>query len=121
MKIPAGVPGAAVGAVKADNVVVLIFDPHAAKEPAFAGLLLRRDVEHQSAHFAEEFAAHIIELLVLLIEAICVDKDHLQEAVWQELHRERKEVADGAEDLLPLAVGVRQGNQRDAFREVRAA
>jgi len=44
-----------------------------------------------------------------------------KEAVGHKLQRERKEVSDRPEDLLALAVGVRQGNQRDAFREVRAA
>src|SRR5258708_40152428 len=103
VKMPAGVPAAAVGAVKPDDVVILIFGPDAAQEAALAGLLLRRDVEHQAAHFAEKFAAHVIELVVLLVEAICVDEDHLQEAIRQKLHRERKEVADGAKDLLAFA------------------
>src|SRR5258708_1308065 len=120
IEIPAGVPAAAVAAVKAHNVEILIFDPDAPKEPALAGLLLRRDVEHQAAHFAEEFPAHVIELVVLLVEAIGVDEDHLQEAVLQELQSERKEVADRAENLLSLAVDVRQGDQVDALREVGA-
>src|SRR5207253_39286 len=121
VKIPAGVPAATVGAVKSNNVVVLILDPDAAKKPALADLILRRDVKHQAAHFAKEFAAHVIELIVLLVKAIRIDEDHLQEAVRQELHRERKEVADGTEDLPPLAVGVRQGDQRHTLRELGAA
>ena len=112
VEVPAGVPAATVSAVKSNNVVVLIFDPDAAKEPALAGLILRRHVEHQATHFAEEFAAHVIELVVLLVEAIRIDEDHLQEAVRQELHGEREEVANGTKNLLALAVDVRQGNQR---------
>src|SRR5207249_6176234 len=59
-------------------------------------------------------------MVVLLVESIRVDEDHLQKAVRQELHREGEEVADGAENLLSLAVVVRQGNQRDALGEVGA-
>src|ERR1700674_5388227 len=121
MDVVTRMAAAGVTTVEAHDVKILVFDPDAPQEASHTELFLRRDVEHQAAHFAEEFAAHVIELVVLLVEAIRVDKDHLQEAVRQELHRERKEVADGAEDLLPLAVGVRQGNQRDALREVRAA
>src|SRR5260370_33938089 len=84
MKFPVGGRAAAVAAVKADNVEILIFDPDAPKEPALAGLLLRRDVEHQTAHFTEEFPPHVIELVGLLVEAISVDENHLQEAVRQD-------------------------------------
>src|SRR5207244_4063389 len=56
-----------------------------------------------------------------LVEAIRIDEDHLQEAVRQELHGEREEVANGTKNLLALAVDVRQGNQRHTLREVRAA
>ncbi len=70
-------PAAAVGAIKAHDIEILILHPDAPQEPALAALLLRRHVEDQAAHFAEEFAAHIIELVVLLVEAICVQEDHL--------------------------------------------
>ena len=113
-------PATTVGAVKPHNVEVLIFHPDAPKEPALTSLIHGRDVKHQAAHFAQKFPAHVIEMVVLLVEAVRVDEDHLQEAVRQELHREGKEVADGAENLLSLAVVVRQGNQRDALGEVGA-
>jgi len=39
---------------------------------------------------------------VLFIEAIRVDKDHLQEAVRQELHRERKKLPMAPKIFFPL-------------------
>src|SRR5947209_17039395 len=104
MEIAAGVPAAAVRSVKSHNVVVLIFHPDASQKAALAALVLRRDVKYQAAHFAKEFPAHVVKLVMLLVEPVGVNEDHLQESVRQELHRERKKVADGAEELLPLAV-----------------
>src|SRR5260370_18454639 len=119
MEPPAGVAASAVGAIEPDYVVILIFHPDTAQEAAFPALFLRRDVKHQAADFAKEFAAHVIELVVLFVESVRVDEDHLQEAVGHKLQRERKEIPNRSEDLLALALGVLQGNQRDAFREVR--
>src|SRR6267378_8332810 len=102
---------AAICAIEPHNIVILVFHPDAAEKTALAALLLWRDVKYQTAHFAEEFAAHVVKLVVLFVEAVGVKEDHLQEAVRQELHRERKEVADRTEDLLPLGIGVRERNQ----------
>src|SRR6266850_6470498 len=104
----------AVCAVEPHNIEILVFYPDAAEKTALAALLLRRDVKHQTAHFAEEFAAHVVELVVLFVESVGVEKNHLQEAVRHELQSEGKEIADGTEDLLPLGIAVRQGNKRDA-------
>ena len=90
---------AGVTAVEAHDVVILILDPDASLEAAFAGFFLGGDVEHQAAHFAQEFAAHVIELVVLLIEAVGVNKNHLQKAVGEELHGEREEAADRSKNL----------------------
>jgi len=92
-----------------------------AEEAALAGFFLGRNIEHQAAHFAEEFALHIVKVVVLLVESIRVDKNHLQEAVGQILHRERKEIADAAENLPAFAVGVRQRDEVYAFAEIRLA
>src|ERR1700739_2874570 len=86
MEIPAGMPAAAVGAVEADYVVILVFHPDAPEEAAFSGPFLWRYVKNQAAHFAEKLPAHIVELVMLLVEAVCIDENHLQEAVRQELH-----------------------------------
>src|SRR6266566_6860104 len=121
VEVPAGVPVAAVPAVKPHNVVILILDPDAPQETAFAGLLHRGHVEHQAAHFPKKFTPHVIELVMLLVEPVGVDEDHLQESPGYEFRRERKEVADGAKDLPSLAVGVGQGNQGHALGKIRAA
>src|ERR1700688_3128122 len=81
VKIPTGVPAAAVSAIEAHHVVILIFNPDASEEAAFAGLWTGGHVEHEAAHFSEKFTAHVIELVVLFIEAIGVDENHLEEAV----------------------------------------
>src|SRR6202163_3293294 len=86
VKIPTGVAAAAVSAIEAHHVVVLILNPDASEEAPFAGLFTGGYVEHQAAHFSEKFAAHVIEFIVLLIEAIGVDEDHLQKAVGKVLH-----------------------------------
>src|SRR5579864_6521872 len=111
---------AAVSAVEADYVVVLILNPDTPEEPPLARLSLWRDVENQAAHLADKFALNIVELVVLLVESVGVDKDHLQEAVGQELHGERKEIADGAENFLSLALGIAERNKRDSLRKLRA-
>src|SRR5882672_6151958 len=101
-------PSAAVGAIEAHDVVVLIFNPDAPQEAALAGLFLRSYVEHQATHFAEKLAPYVVELVVLFVEAVRVNEDHLQETVRQELHRERKEISNRSEDLLSLAFRVAQ-------------
>ncbi len=58
---------------------------------------------------------------MLLVEAVGVKENHLQESTRHELRRERKEIANRAENLLSLGVHVRQRHQRDALRKVRAA
>src|SRR5580704_15422513 len=109
MEVPARVAAAAISAVEAHDVVVLVFDPDAPKEPALAGFFLGRDVEYQAAHFTEKFAPHIVKLVVLFVESIRVDENHLQETVRKELHRERKEISHRPEDFLALALAVVQG------------
>src|SRR5215472_3874140 len=108
MEIPAGMPVAAVAAVEPDNVVVLILYPNAAQEAPFAALFQRRHIKHQAANLPEEFPPHVIELVVLHVEAIRVQEDHLQESAGDELGRERKEISDGTKDLFPLGIRVRQ-------------
>ena len=65
MEVIAGLGRAGVGAIEADDVEVLVFDPDAAEEASLAGLGRRGDVKHQAADFAQEFAANVVELVVL--------------------------------------------------------
>src|SRR5262249_25273355 len=97
IEIPAGVAAAAVRAVEANDVEILVFDPDAACEASLAGFWKRGDVEHKAAHFTKKFTVNVVELVVLLIEAVGVEENHLQEAVRQILHREGEEVSDGRE------------------------
>ena len=45
-----------------------------------AGFRERSDVENQAADFAQKFAADIVELVVLAVEAVGVNVNHLEEA-----------------------------------------
>src|SRR5258705_13157393 len=83
VEIPAGVSSSSVGAVETHNVEILIFHPNASEESAFARFRFRSDVENQATHFAQEFAAHVIELIVLPVEAIRVDEIHLLKPLRQ--------------------------------------
>src|SRR6202795_711966 len=121
VKIPTGVADAAVRAIEAHHVVVLILNPDASEEAALAGFFTRGYVEHQAAHFAEEFAAHVIEFIVLLIEAVGVDEDHLQKAVGKVLHGEREKIPDASEDFLAFAAGLGQRDQLNALGKLSAA
>src|SRR5437588_9742076 len=115
MEIPARMSAASVGAVKANDVEILVLNPDSSEKASLARLRIRRDVKHQAAHFAQEFTSYIIKLVVLLIESIRVDENHLQEAVRQILHREREEVSDPGKYLFPFCVRVRQRDQAYAL------
>src|ERR1700719_3722207 len=121
VKIPTGVAAAAVSAIEAHHVVILIFNPDASKEAAFAGLFTRGHVEHETAHFTEEFAAHVIEFIVLFIEAVGIYENHLQEAVGKVLHSKREKIADASKDFFTFAAGVGQRDQLNALGKLRAA
>src|SRR5690242_14708939 len=115
MEIPTASATAAVRSVETHDVKTLILDPDPAQEPALAGFRQGTDVEHEAADFAEKFAPNIVEFVVLAIEAICIDKNHLQETVGQILHGEGKKVTDRRNELLAGAAGIRNGNEVDAL------
>src|SRR6202162_4528625 len=110
VKIPTGVAAAAISAVEAHHVVILILNPDASEEAAFPGLFTRGNVEHQAAHFAEEFAADVVEFIVLFIETIGVNENHLQEAIGKVLHSEREKIPDAGKEFFAFAAGVGQRN-----------
>ena len=106
----------AVGAIKAHNVVVLILHPNAPHEAPFVALLYRIDVKDQAAHFAQELAAHILNLVVLAVESVHIKVDHLQEAARKEFHVEE---APPASEHFVLDSGVAvQRFQVHAFRQL---
>ena len=82
MEVVAGIvvrTRAGVGAVEADHIAVLIFNPDAAIEAPHAGNL-GMNVEDPGADRSQEFAAHIAEYVMLLIEARGIEEHHLHEA-----------------------------------------
>ena len=76
-----------IGAVEADNVVVLIFHPDAADKAAIPRALLGLYIDDDAAHFAQKFAAHEGEVVVLALEVL-IEHHHLRETQRQELHGE---------------------------------
>src|SRR6266446_627636 len=124
MEIIVGARAASVGAVKPDDVEILVLDPDAPDEAPFAGFGQGRDVEHKSPYLAEELAAYVVELIMCFVKSVCVQVDHLQESAWQEFHRELKQVSQATEEfLLDSAPGssICQWFEFDTLRENRAA
>ncbi len=121
MEVPTGAPAAAISAVETHDMIILILYPDASQETALARFRVRSNVEHQAAHFTQEFAAHVLKFVVLLVEAVGIDENHLQETVRQILHRERKEISNAGKNLFALGVGIGQGNQVHALGKIRAA
>src|SRR5215472_18433773 len=70
--------GANVGAVDADDVVVLILHPDAALEISVAGIE-RMDVDHEAAHLAQHLAAHRDEVVVATVEVLGIEQDVARE------------------------------------------
>ena len=111
---------AGVAAVEPDDVVILVLHPDAPQETPLARVLQRRHVEYQAAHFPQKFAAHVIEFVVLPVEAVVVNVNHLQETVGQVLHREGKEISNRGKDLFALSARFGERDQFHALRQIRA-
>src|ERR1700676_3808206 len=116
---------AAIRAIETHDVKILVFHPDAAGEASLARLGQWLHVEHQGSDFTEKLPADIVKLVVLLVEAVRVQVDHLQEAVRQKLHGERQHIAEAAKHfMLDAAAGliaVRQRFKVDALGTKRAA
>src|SRR5437660_9035193 len=92
IEIVAGQRRPTIRAVEADDVKILILHPDAPDEASLVALLRRVDVKNQAAHFAQEFAPHVLDVVVRLVEAVGVQENHLQEAAWEKF---------GSEELRP--------------------
>src|SRR5579862_1397666 len=77
-----------IGAVESDDCIVLVLDPDAPDETPLPGLLFGRYVKNKGAHFSEEFAADIIEIVALRIQTVVVQINHLQKTERQEFRSE---------------------------------
>src|SRR5260370_25101478 len=62
-----------VSAIEADDVVVLIFDPDAAEEPALASVFLGGNIHDNAAYFAEELAADESEVVIPALKILIED------------------------------------------------
>ena len=85
MKELIGVPRGK-GAVEADDVEVPVLNPEAAYKAGFAAVAgFGRDIQDDAAQVAEEFAALVIVVVVLLIESPDIHEHHPGEAFPDEL------------------------------------
>src|SRR5438445_12208457 len=75
-----------ISAIKANNVVVLVFNPYPSQKSPVAGVFFGLNVDDQAAHFSKELPANELEFVVLLLE-ILIQHDHLGETQRQKLHR----------------------------------
>ena len=111
-----------VHAVETHDRVALIFRPDAALEAAFAGLRKRREIENEAADFAEEFAADVVDLVVLAVEAVGIDVNHLQEAFGNIRGRERIRPCARVDSAVELALPLGEhGIVHDALGEIGLA
>src|SRR5689334_9369472 len=58
---------------------ILILHPDAPDKSSLARLRQWIDVKNQATHLAQKLAPHVLNLVVLAVEAIRVQEDHLQE------------------------------------------
>ena len=69
-----------IDAIETNDCEALILGPYAAFKASSAGLRQRRDVENEATHFTEELAANVVKLIVLAIEQVRIQINHLEEA-----------------------------------------
>ena len=96
-------------------MIILILHPDPANEASFVVLPYWIDVEDQTTNFAQELAPNVLKIVVLAIEAIHVQVDHLQEALREKFRRE--EASQAAEYLVVL--GSTAAGQRFEFNTLR--
>ena len=68
---------------------VLILHPDAPDKSSLARLRQWIDVKNQATHLAQKLAPHILNLVVLAVEAIRVQEDHLQETARDKFRGEK--------------------------------
>src|SRR5205085_8895129 len=77
-----------IGAVQADNVEVLVFDPDASQKASVPSAFLWRDIEHQRANITQKLSPRIAKLIVRLVKVVAIGKQHPGETERLILHLE---------------------------------
>ena len=90
MKIHLGAFGFVVRAIEANDVIIAIFNPDSTKESPCLHLVLRRHIKNDAADFAKKLSTNEFKLVVVAIELIAVDQNHLSETTRQILHRNQQ-------------------------------
>src|ERR1700730_12895506 len=86
-----------IGTIETHDRIIFILDPDSPDKSAL-GALGWSHVEDESADFAEKLTAHVVELVVLGVEAAVVEINHLQKPVRQELRAEIKKPSQAGDD-----------------------
>src|ERR1700737_2037118 len=94
--------GAHVRAIEAHDMEALVLHPNAPLKAPAVVLPSGCDVKHQAAYFTQKLPPYILEFVVLLIEAVRIDIDHLQETARQKLHGHRQEGSQPARGVLQV-------------------
>src|SRR5690242_3117891 len=94
--------GTLVSAIETHNMEALVLHPDASLETPSVILFCGRDVKHQAAHFAQKLPPDVFEFVVLLIERVHIDVNHLEEATGQKLHRHGYESSQPARSVLQV-------------------
>ena len=100
VKIQIGKGTAGIGAVESNDREVLVLDPNAPDETAFARFFIRGYVKDERAHFSEEFAADVVEIVVLRVQAAVVEINHLQKTVREKLGAEVEKVGHAGDHVV---------------------
>ena len=88
MEIQIGEGAAGIRAVETNDREILILDPDAPDEASIARFFLWSDIKNERAHFPEEFAADVIEIVVLRVQPAVVEINHLQKTQREKLGAE---------------------------------
>src|ERR1700719_829390 len=74
-----------VSPVKPHNVVILVFDPDAAKETPLAGIFFWSYVDYDAAQLSQKLPAYEVEVVILALKVL-IENYHLGKAQRQEFH-----------------------------------
>src|SRR5436853_7795416 len=95
-----------------------IFHTDTANNAPIASRRRRLDEENQAANLTQELAAHIIKLVMLAVEPVCVQVDHLKEAAREKFQREH--IPQTADHLMFGTSAADQRLELHALGELRA-
>src|SRR5436853_3786903 len=83
MEVEVGSRRSVIGAIEPHDMVILILRPDPSHEPALAGARIWGHIKYQTTNISEKFSPNVIKAIVLLVESVRIQVDHLQKATRQ--------------------------------------